>query len=214
MRLGLKKSVKYIHSILRTEIAVVGRENVVLWGLSQGCATTLTSVLLWDEEPFAAAVGMCGYLPFGNIIEEIASSTLNSTGSGTFSLFEETEDDDPFAHSDDDNDNGSDLFDRLENGNTKNKVSRVILESIDFLREEIELESEGEIDLAFQKIPIFLGHGIEDEKVSIEQGREAFNALSLLKATVQMVEYPGLGHWYSEEMLVDIFEFLKEKLRL
>lgn len=66
--------------------------------------------------------------------------------------------------------------------------------------------------LVFQQIPIFMGHGTEDEKVGIEVGREAKNCLDLLEAGVKMVEYEGLGHWYSDKMLDDIFEFLGEKL--
>lgn len=66
--------------------------------------------------------------------------------------------------------------------------------------------------LVFQKIPIFLGHGTEDEKVGIEVGREAMTCLDLLEADVKMVEYEGLGHWYSDKMLNDIFEFLRQKL--
>lgn len=68
---GLKKSVNYIHGILRAEIESVGRENMILWALSQGCATSLSSLLAWDGEPFAAVVGMCGYLPFTNRIVEV-----------------------------------------------------------------------------------------------------------------------------------------------
>lgn len=68
--------------------------------------------------------------------------------------------------------------------------------------------------LVLQKIPIFLGHGTGDKKVSIEAGREARNCLELLEADVKMVEYEGLGHWYSDKMLDDIFKFIKEKLAI
>jgi predicted esterase len=53
---------------------------------------------------------------------------------------------------------------------------------------------------------------VEDEKVPIKLGREVETCLNLLGADVQMVEYNNLGHWYSDEMLGDIFEFLKDKL--
>ncbi len=64
------------------------------------------------------------------------------------------------------------------------------------------------------KIPVFLGHGTEDEKVSVELGREAETALELMGMDVQMKEYEGLGHRYSENMLRDIFRFIKEKLEI
>jgi len=69
---GLNGSCGYIHGLLEAEIEAVGKENVVLWGLSQGCATSLASLLVWDGEPFAAVVGMCGWLPFGNLMVMIA----------------------------------------------------------------------------------------------------------------------------------------------
>lgn len=68
--------------------------------------------------------------------------------------------------------------------------------------------------MAFQNISVFLGHGTEDENVATKFGREAKTCLELLEARVQMTEYEGLGHWYSEEMLHDIFKFLREKLRV
>ncbi|KAK3366115.1 Alpha/Beta hydrolase protein [Lasiosphaeria ovina] len=62
---GLQQTVGYLHGLVRREMALVGgAQNVVLGGLSQGCAASLVALLLWDGEPLAAAVGMCGWLPF------------------------------------------------------------------------------------------------------------------------------------------------------
>src|SRR5436189_5036386 len=69
---GLRETSAYIHELLRQEIKIVGSAgNVVLGGLSQGCAASLISHLLWDGEPLAAAVGMCGWLPFRTNMENI-----------------------------------------------------------------------------------------------------------------------------------------------
>lgn len=65
---GLSKSVEFIHALLRKEIESVGAPNVVLWGLSQGCATSLTALLTWDGEAFGAVVGICGWLPFDSLL--------------------------------------------------------------------------------------------------------------------------------------------------
>lgn len=51
-----------------------------------------------------------------------------------------------------------------------------------------------------------------NEKVSIERGREARDCLQLTQTEVKLVEYGGLGHWYSSKMVGDILKFLKEKL--
>lgn len=50
----------------------MGKENMVLWGLSQGCATSLASLLVWDGEPFAGIVGICEWLPYANEMLRIA----------------------------------------------------------------------------------------------------------------------------------------------
>ena len=84
---GLNKSCGYIHGLLKEEIKIVGKENVVLWGLSQGCATSLASLLAWDGEPLAAVVGMCGWLPFGNELVRIASGEGDGSEGGEEDLF-------------------------------------------------------------------------------------------------------------------------------
>lgn len=57
-----------------------------------------------------------------------------------------------------------------------------------------------------------VGHGNQDDKVPIEIGREAAKCLDLLGANVESIEYEGLGHWYSPQMLRDIIEFLRKNL--
>lgn len=199
---GLRRSVAYVHGVLRREIGEVGRENVVVWGLSQGCATTLMSGLMWDGEAFGGMVGMCGYLPFSNYVEDICNPTF-STLDHEDNPFGEDDDDDPFSHSGDENSSPS---------NTLSKPSKPDFptQAITTIRDELSLSSEP--SMAFKLIPIFLGHGTKDDKVALEYGREAKKALGQLGADVKMVEYEGLEHWYSPEMLEDIFGFLREKL--
>jgi predicted esterase len=68
--------------------------------------------------------------------------------------------------------------------------------------------------VAFPNVLGILGHGILDTKVPVQRGREARYCLQLLPTEVKLVEYEGLGHWYSFEMVGDILKFLKEKLHL
>lgn len=84
-------------------------------------------------------------------------------------------------------------------------------QAIDYLREELDIPQDGD-ELSFQRVPIFLGHRIEDEKVAVSLGRIAEVRLRELGTTVQWHEYQGLGHWYSGEMLKDIDTFIKESL--
>lgn len=52
------------------------------------------------------------------------------------------------------------------------------------------------------------------QKVSIEMGQEANTCLQQVGAGIRMQEYEGLGHWYSPDMMDDIFAFLREKLHI
>ena len=201
MREGLHKSCEYIHGILQQEIKLVGQENVVLWGLSQGCAMSLTALLTWDGEQFAATVGMCGYLPFANHIREIAKGGNSESGDD---IFGQGEDENLLSHSENE-DYDNNLFEK--DSSVKEDLST---QAVMFLRKEIDMDAK--VGMVFREIPVFLGHGIDDEKVPIEIGQEANTCLELVGADVQMVEYEGLGHWYSDKMLSDIFDFLKEKL--
>lgn len=197
---GLNRSCGFVHGILREEIETVGRENVVLWGLSQGCATALMGLLAWDGEVFAGVVGMCGWLPYANDIIRIAGGEKGGEEDDDLFGFSGDEDEDPFARSDD------------EDGREGSAKGDLPSQAVAFLRESIEMENKK--GMVFQKIHVFLGHGTEDDRVVIELGREAKNALELIGMDVQMKEYESLGHWYSEDMLRDIFRFIKEKLRI
>jgi len=88
---GLRGTSFFLHDLLKAEIAVVGAKNVVLGGLSQGCAAALVSMLLWEAEPLAAMFGMCGWLPFRKRMQDIVESATG-TGDGA-----EDDDDDPFT---------------------------------------------------------------------------------------------------------------------
>jgi predicted esterase len=72
---GLRGSSEYVHQLLEKEIAAVGGENVVLWGLSQGMAISMISLLLWTGSSFAAAVGMCGWIPLKAQLEQGAQDS-------------------------------------------------------------------------------------------------------------------------------------------
>ncbi|KAH7311148.1 Alpha/Beta hydrolase protein [Rhexocercosporidium sp. MPI-PUGE-AT-0058] len=200
----LRRSVLYIHGLLKTEIEAVGAENAVLWGLSQGCATTLAALLTWDGEPFAAAVGMCGWLPFANVMTDLVQiHGSNGVSSPEF------DDDDYFALSREEDDDPFTLgIPSLE----KDLNSDSAIQAVTLLREELDMNDKN--GTVFRHIPIFLGHGTDDQRVNINLGRESQKCMELLGAGVRMVEYEGLEHWYSKDMLRDIFEFLKEKLAL
>ncbi|KAI4170605.1 MAG: hypothetical protein LQ343_004837 [Gyalolechia ehrenbergii] len=183
---GLRETSAYIHSLLRSAIDQVGAENVVLGGLSQGCAAALVSLLTWDDRSIAAAFGMCGWLPFRMQMEDIASSdSLDNKDLGDDDLFEAS-------------------------GEIVDKDAPT--QATAFLCEELEFPGKSP-SMSFQRIPIFLGHGVKDEKVPVGLGREAVSCLRHLGASVEWQEYEGLGHWYSDAMLHHLVNTLKDVTR-
>ncbi len=176
---GLRESSAYIHSLLREEIEIVGAGNVVLGGLSQGCATSLVALLMWEGEPLGAAFGMCGWLPFRKQMEEIARPQ-----------YDENDEDNPFERS------------------SRGEQSDPPTQAVEFLYEEVGA-SVTQPSMSFQRTPLFLGHGTEDENVFVHLGREAARCLKALGIQVSWTEYAGLVHWYSPAMLGDLVDFLQ-----
>ncbi len=186
---GLRETSAYIHRLLREEIALVGANNVVLGGLSQGCGAILISLLMWDGEPIAAAWGMCGFLPLRAQLEEILQNHCD-----------DNEDDNPFSRSDEYNN------DSEETDSGVSPADLLLRKALAFLREELDIPASS-MPMAFQRIPLFLGHGVEDQKVAVNFGREAASCLRNMAMDVHLKEYELLGHWYSKEMLHDMVKF-------
>jgi predicted esterase len=183
---GLRETSFYLHNLLREEIRVVGAKNVVLMGLSQGCAASIVATLLWDGEPFGAVVGMCGYLPLRKRMQEAADDAEKAeSGEDEHDFFER-----------DDVDFGGET--RLE-------------KAVACLREELEI-CDGKEDNrlpATPLTPILMGHGTEDDKVPCGIGKLAADFLGSIDVDITWKEYEGLGHWYSEDMLRDVVKFVK-----
>lgn len=176
---GLVESAKYIRTMLDQEMREVPTHNIVLGGLSQGCAMSLM-VLLSLEAPIGAYVGMSGWLPFCRDIQGLLS---DSTA---------LDENDPFG--------GDGAIEQPP-------TTQVMVFVRDLL--EIEAEGELSTALGTPATPVFLGHGSKDDKVPYRLGKQAANALSLLGMQVVWKGYPELGHWYQvPEEIDDIVEFL------
>lgn len=198
---GLHETTKYLHQLLCAEIAIVpgGAKNVVLGGLSQGCAASLVALLLGEGEDLGAVVGMCGWLPFaGSLMEEARGEEDEQYDNGVMAF-------DPFA------------VDTCHEGESSDGAVRTPAQkAVSWLREQLDLPAlqlPSEL-LPVQRISIFLGHGGQDEKVNIALGRRASECLDKLGARVCWKEYDDLGHWYSAGMLNDLFHFLEESLAI
>ncbi|KAL9630071.1 MAG: hypothetical protein Q9164_006599 [Protoblastenia rupestris] len=183
---GLRETSSFIHNILGSEIALVGAKNVILMGLSQGCAASLIALLLWHGEPLGGVCGLCGWLPLREVMQEIASPIEKDDGN---------------------------LFARSESDEEREDPAA---KSVKYLSEELEMAetSTCSTSAAWKQTPVFLGHGSDDAKVPIGLGMEAVHCLKVLGAEVEWRVYEGLGHWYSGEMLGDLVMFLKARCGL
>lgn len=147
-------------------------------GLSQGYAAGLISTLLGEGEAFGASVGMCGYLPFRRKMHDYVEDTS----------CEET---DPLAGS---GDESEDVFERDEHDTTRSGSNLEM--AVAWLREELQAENwSADAQLySVQSIPIFMGHGTEDEKVLCDFGRLAAEFLRSVDINVEWKKYEDLGH--------------------
>ncbi|RFU30038.1 hypothetical protein B7463_g6283, partial [Scytalidium lignicola] len=186
---GLAESSQHIRSILNQELITIPSKNIILGGLSQGCAMAL-AVLLSLEFPLGGFVGMSGWLPFRNDIDEIIRSVATefSNGDDDISPFEET-------------DSGGNLDPSIMAINfARDILSMDELSPLTSINEQTSLVT-----------PVLLCHGIEDEKIKCTLGEEADNTLSSLGMQITWKSYSGLGHWYKiPDEINDILEFLRQ----
>jgi predicted esterase len=191
---GLRETSVYLHILLRDEIKIVGAGNVVLMGLSQGCAASIVAMLLWKGERIGALVGMCGYMPF---IKGMYESVEDASCGDTELLlgFDDDDQEDMFERDDKESGSGS-KFEK----------------AVGWLREELGIsQDDGGIDeqsSSLQSIPVFMGHGRDDEKVPCHIGKLAADFLGGIDVSVTWKDYAGLGHWYSADMLRDVVGFV------
>lgn len=73
---GLRDSVKKILEIIKKEADIVGPGNVVLGGISQGCAVAVCA-LLCGRQRLGGFVGMCSWMPFREEIKAWAKAGEN-----------------------------------------------------------------------------------------------------------------------------------------
>ncbi|KAI1112724.1 phospholipase/carboxylesterase [Nemania sp. NC0429] len=188
---GLAESAVEIRELLRQEIEVAGvpPANVILGGISQGCAMSL-SVLLTLEYPLGGYVGMCGYLPFQQDIEN-AINKEDTSDDGE-------DEDNPFATSDDES-------------LPTNPALRAVNFERDLLCIDAPQDAPSDQNQTASSTPIFLGHGDADEKKPFQLGEAAARTMRAAGYnTVEWRLYPGLGHWYKiPDEIDDIVEFIR-----
>ncbi|OTA95112.1 hypothetical protein M434DRAFT_394004 [Hypoxylon sp. CO27-5] len=191
---GLAESAQEIFSLIQEESRKVPRENIILGGLSQGCAMSICCLLACDL-PIGGFIGMSGWLPFQPETESLASIEDEIFDSNN--PFDSV-DDDPFASTD-------------EHAQVKEDP---IVNVTKFYRELLCLDDIGNLskDTSSVSTPVFLGHGDADKKVKVSLGEAAYRTLELIGYKVSWKNYKGQGHWYKiPEEINDIVKFIQDK---
>ncbi|RMD43749.1 hypothetical protein DV735_g1310, partial [Chaetothyriales sp. CBS 134920] len=178
---GLRESTKYLHGLMRDAIAEVGASNLIVGGLSQGGATTLTAMLLWEGEPIGCWFGLCSRLPFRPRIKKAIDELTRNSGRALELVAEDVP------------------------KTAKLRCAR------DWLYRELEFPDSpvtGGSRNEGSRGPIFLGHGTLDPLVPLHLGSESALLLEMIGLKTDWHQYDGLGHWYSPDMLKDLIEFI------
>ncbi|KAI0882321.1 acyl-protein thioesterase [Annulohypoxylon maeteangense] len=184
---GLAESAAELEPLIREETSKVSPQNVILGGLSQGCAMSL-SMLLALEYPLGGFIGMCGYLPFRTDMDEaIAHDDM------------EMDEDNPFATE--------------AEGQTSSDDPAV--KTLIFERDLLCLSAipNPKRENTSRSTPVFLGHGDADEKKPYHLGEGASLTMQTAGYEVVWKLYQGLGHWYKiPDEVDDIVDFIQKKV--
>lgn len=189
---GLEESFQEIIELVEEESKKVAYGNIVIGGLSQGCAMALICLLAIDF-PIGGFVGMSGWLPFRDDIEELLKVT-------------------------DEGDSENDLFDiepknhLTASSSHENEVQDLAAKVLGYTRDLLSLSHTGRPSPGKSAVltPIFLGHGSADEKIVPSLGEYACKALRSIGFQVCWRSYREQGHWSKVQgEIYDIVEFLK-----
>ncbi|KAI0025321.1 phospholipase/carboxylesterase [Xylariomycetidae sp. FL0641] len=185
---GLAESVVELRALLEQETSRIPSENIVLGGISNGCAMSL-SMLLSLEHPLGGFIGMSGYLPWQEDIEEELREWKDRP-----------EPDD-------------DLFES-EHGDSEQSGDPAV-KALVFVRDLLCVEPlvNPSREQTACSTPVFLGHGALDEKKPYREGEAAARTMRAAGYQVEWKLYPNLGHWYQvPEEIDDIVEFIRDRL--
>jgi predicted esterase len=195
---GLHDSAMFVHDIIRQEAKLVGLANVVLGGLSQGCALGLHVLMSFQGEigqHLGGFFGMSGWLPFAKQLEALSEDKEAGSveaDSGAVPRGDKDRRENPF---------GNDTP-RGDGETTSGRATQFVkLHVMDYPSDKINNEP--------SSVPIFLGHGEMDEKVSMSLGEDAARIMAKLGWKVTWKSYVDLGHWYSRKELEEIVSFVQ-----
>lgn len=182
---GLAESAREILDIMATELQKVQPQNLIIGGLSQGCAMSL-AVLLSLEHPIGGYIGMSGFLTYQDELEDAVQDDIDS--------------DDPFTRPSESRDAA------VQTSPVKAQVLERDLLSLP------ALECPSQEKMAC-RTPVFLGHGMADEKVPWVSGEAAAQVVRNAGYQVEWKCYKDQGHWYKiPDEIDDICNFIVSRV--
>lgn len=199
---GLRENAEVVEALIEEEAEVVGIENVILGGISNGAAQAMITVLLMmasgklhHGHQLGGLFGLCGWLPYAGDLEKQATGGLHD---------ERTLDG---AQQD-----GSQVTGQASSAEdlmNLNKALRWISATVRDSDQSPELINDD--PKAQMTLPVFLGHGSEDGTVPKERFEDASRSLKAMDFDAQAVLYDGLEHWYSDDMISDLARWIKDR---
>ncbi|KAH0538837.1 hypothetical protein FGG08_004613 [Glutinoglossum americanum] len=181
---GLRGTVQFVHSLISREAELIPPKNIILGGLSQGCAAALSAFMTLDLT-LGAFVGMSGWLPFVGHLEDIIKTPVEEHPGG-IPGFGEAE----------------------KRPGTRLQVANLLRKILGL--EPFEPTTDG-IPPPFQT-PVLIGHGDIDSVVDIRLGKQIYETVVALEMDATLKVYEDFGHWYMvPEELDDIANFLFSK---
>lgn len=208
---GLGRTVAYLHGLVAEEGELVGgAHNVILGGISQGCAASLVASLLWEgEEGLGGVVGMCGWLPYISQVKGKLELGVEDNGRSS-AVAKDSEEEagfDPFDRSASPGCDATSVVD-IDTGGC-------VAAALDWLRGELDMprRQSAAYHVLRSSIPAMLCHGQADGKVEVAKDSEAAEFLSALgMGPFCFKEFAGVGHEFSAGMLFDIAKFVQDVL--
>ncbi|KAJ5374894.1 Phospholipase/carboxylesterase/thioesterase [Penicillium concentricum] len=237
---GLCETAEFIRGLISEEVHILGagsHRKIILWGLSQGCAAGVFTLLGgWldasEASTIGAFVGMSGWLPFEQQLHEILrcdsdSDSDDEEAARQQSNIDDESDADPDAFLDPDLDENpfrrsSPLHDDFDPFADDEEEPSLLGHAIGHVRDILDLpmisteQAQPQSSFHHLQMPVFISHGSEDPKVSVELGRNMSHVLSAgFGMDVTWKAYEGLGHWYRvEDEIEDILRFLQDRTDL
>ncbi|KAF5122556.1 Acyl-protein thioesterase 1 [Metarhizium anisopliae] len=182
---GLAESAREILDIMATELQKVQPQNLIIGGLSQGCAMSL-AVLLSLEHPIGGYIGMSGFLTYQDELEDAVQDDIDS--------------DDPFTRPSESQDAAVQA----------SPVKAQVLERDLLSLPSLECPSK---EKTACRTPVFLGHGMADEKVPWVLGEAAAELMRNVGYQVEWKCYQDQGHWYKiPDEIDDICNFIVSRV--